>query len=331
MSTNEIDLSQCPPAIFLMGPTASGKTDLSMRLADKYNGEIISVDSALVYKELDIGTAKPSLAEQQAYPHHLIDIIDPAQTYSAAEFRQDALDLMADITARGKLPILTGGTMLYFKVLLEGISDLPEADAAIRAAIEADAATHGWDYVHQQLVDVDPVSAQRIHPNDPQRLQRALEVYRLTGVSMTQHRLIEQENKQPIPYNLTQLAIAPDDRAILHKRISERFEKMLSNGFEQEVRALYDRGDLHPDMPSIRSVGYRQMWGYLDGEYDGQRMLEKGIVATRQLAKRQFTWLRSWQSLNWIYTDKFDEMADRQQLFDKLLLKSTQVIQERIK
>ena len=321
---------QCPPAVFLMGPTASGKTDLAMRLADKYNGEIISVDSALIYKGMDIGTAKPSLAEQKAYPHHLIDIIDPAQAYSAAEFREDALRLMAEITGRGKLPILTGGTMMYFKILLEGMSDLPQADAVIRAEIEQDAAVNGWEYVHKQLAAVDPVSAQRIHPNDPQRLQRALEVYRLSGINMTEHRRREQENKQSIPYDLCQIAIAPNDRKHLHERIYERFVKMLSNGFEEEVRALYDRGDLRSDMPSIRSVGYRQMWGYFDGEYDYDRMLDKGVVATRQLAKRQFTWLRSWQSLDWIYTDKRDEAEGHQAMFDKLLLESSHILEKRL-
>ncbi|NRB37263.1 MAG: tRNA (adenosine(37)-N6)-dimethylallyltransferase MiaA [Pseudomonadales bacterium] len=320
-----------PPAVFLMGPTASGKTELAMRLADKYNGEIISVDSALIYKGMDIGTAKPSLAEQKSQPHHLIDIIDPAQAYSAAEFREDALRLMADITARGKLPILTGGTMMYFKVLLEGISDLPQADPAIRAVIEKDAAEHGWAYVHQQLAAVDAVSAERIHPNDPQRLQRALEVYRLSGISMTDHRVQEQVNKQPFPYHLCQMALAPNDRSHLHERIFERFQTMLSNGFEDEVRVLYNRDDLKPDMPSIRSVGYRQMWGYFDGEYDYDRMFEKGVIATRQLAKRQFTWLRSWQSLNWIYTDKRDETQGRQVFFDKLLLQSSQLLDERFK
>ena len=320
-----------PPAVFLMGPTASGKTELAMRLADQYNGEIISVDSALIYRGMDIGTAKPTLAEQQSHPHHLIDIIDPAQAYSAAEFRQDALRLMADISDRGKLPILTGGTMMYFKVLLEGISDLPEANAAIRADIEQDASEHGWHHVHAQLAAVDAVSAARIHPNDPQRLQRALEVYRISGISMTEHRRLEQENKQPLPYNLCQIALAPNDRLHLHERIRERFASMLSNGFEEEVRALYQRGDLRADMPSIRSVGYRQMWGYFDGEYDYDRMVEKGVVATRQLAKRQFTWLRSWQSLNWIYTDKRDELDGREALFAKLLLQSAQLLEKSFK
>lgn len=315
-----------PPALFIMGPTASGKTELAMRLADKYNGEIISVDSALIYKGMDIGTAKPSLTEQQTHPHHLIDLIDPALAYSAAEFREDALALMADISARGKLPILAGGTMMYFKILLEGMSDLPQADAEVRAVIEADAEQYGWGHVHQQLEKVDAVSAQRIHPNDPQRLQRALEVYRISGISMTEHRVREQANKQAFPYQLTQIALAPKDRSHLHQRIFERFASMLSDGFEAEVRALYDRGDLNADMPSIRSVGYRQMWGYFDGEYDYQRMSEKSVVATRQLAKRQLTWLRSWQSLNWIYTDVRDELAGRDALFNQLVLKSGKIM-----
>ncbi len=321
-------MKDLPPAVFIMGPTASGKTDLAMRLQDRFNGEIISVDSALIYRGMDIGTAKPSSRELAAYPHHLVNILDPAQSYSAAQFRQDALALMADISARGKLPILAGGTMMYFKVLLEGISSLPEADADVRAAIEADAAQRGWEFVHQQLAEVDPVSALRIHPNDPQRLQRALEVYRLSGKSMTEHRQIEQQNKQALPYNITQFALTPEDRSHLHERIAERFATMLSNGLEAEVRSLYDRGDLHAQMPSIRSVGYRQMWGYFDGEYDYQRMHEKGVVATRQLAKRQLTWLRGWQSLNWLYTDNRDEQRGKSAIIDKLLLQSSQLLLE---
>jgi tRNA dimethylallyltransferase len=319
-------LPSLPRAIFLMGPTASGKTDLAMRLCEALPCEIISVDSALVYKGMDIGTAKPSAAELARYPHHLVDILDPAQSYSAAQFRHDALEIMADISARGKIPLLVGGTMLYFRALIEGLGVLPEADPVVRAAIEKDAAEHGWQYVHQQLQAVDAVSAERIHPNDPQRLQRALEVYRLTGISMTQWRDLEQQQKQPFPYQVVQLALAPDDRAVLHQRIAQRFKRMLEQNFEAEVKALYQRGDLHPGLPSIRAVGYRQMWAYLAGEDDYAAMQEKGIAATRQLAKRQFTWLRSWQDVNWIYTDKRDEKLNKAEIIEKVEKKALQVV-----
>ena len=299
-------MNRLPPAISLMGPTASGKTDLAMYLCDKLPCEIISVDSALIYKGMDIGTAKPSTDERLAYPHHLIDIIDPAENYSVSQFREDALALMADINSRGKIPLLVGGTMMYFKVLLEGMSDLPDANPEIRAEIDSDAAKYGWPYVHQQLTAVDPESAARIHPNDPQRMQRALEVYRITKVTMTEWHRREQQNKPAFPYQLTQIALAPDDRSVLHQRIEKRFQQMLDLGFEEEVRRLYQRSDIHADLPSIRSVGYRQMWSYLTGEYDYAEMQYRGIVATRQLAKRQFTWLKSWQDLNWIYTNNRD-------------------------
>ncbi|ALT00031.1 tRNA (adenosine(37)-N6)-dimethylallyltransferase MiaA [Lacimicrobium alkaliphilum] len=288
-----------PAAIFLMGPTASGKTDLAIRLTQELPCEIISVDSAMIYKGMDIGTAKPSAEELAAAPHRLIDILDPAQSYSAADFRQDALREMQDITRRGNIPLLVGGTMMYFKVLLEGISPLPAADKTVRAEIEAEAATSGWSELHQQLAAVDEVSARRIHPNDPQRLTRALEVYRLTGKSLTQ---LSQQSSPPLPYQVTQFAIAPADRQVLHERIARRFELMLQQGFEQEVRKLFQRTDLHEDLPAIRCVGYRQMWEYLQQRYDHQEMVFRAIVATRQLAKRQLTWLRSWQDLNWLDT-----------------------------
>ena len=317
-----------PPAIFLMGPTASGKTDLAMRLCDVLPGEIISVDSALVYKGMDIGTAKPSLEERSRYPHHLVDMIDPAQAYSVAQFREDALALMGDITSRGKIPLLVGGTMMYFRVLLEGMGDLPDADPKIREKINADSEEFGWPYIHQQLAEVDAVSAERINPNDPQRLQRALEVYRITGITMTEWRRREQENKQVFPYKLLQIAIAPDERKVLHERIARRFEQMLEQGFEQEVRVLYDRDDIRADLPAIRSVGYRQMWAYLAGEMDYATMQEKGVIATRQLAKRQFTWLRSWQDLNWIYTDSRDEFVSREELLADLLSETLRLVKE---
>lgn len=291
-----------------MGPTASGKTDLAMELCNVLPCELISVDSALVYRGMDIGTAKPSKEQLAQYPHRLVDILDPAQSYSAADFRADALVAMAEITARGKIPLLVGGTMLYFKALLDGLADMPAADAGIRAELEAQAAAHGWQALHDQLALVDPVSAARIHPNDPQRLIRALEVYRVSGLSMTAHR--EQQTAQTtdaaasgrpqLPYTVANLAIAPADRKVLHERIATRFSNMLDQGFLDEVLALRSRGDLHSGLPSIRAVGYRQVWDHLDDKLTYAEMQERGIIATRQLAKRQFTWLRSWDDLNWL-------------------------------
>ncbi|RMV73918.1 tRNA (adenosine(37)-N6)-dimethylallyltransferase MiaA [Pseudomonas coronafaciens] len=297
-----------PPAIFLMGPTAAGKTDLAIELSKVLPCELISVDSALVYRGMDIGTAKPSKAQLAEFPHRLIDILDPAQSYSAADFRSDALAAMAEITARGNIPLLVGGTMLYFKALLDGLADMPAADAEVRAQLEADAQAFGWQSLHDQLAAVDPVSAARIHPNDPQRLIRALEVYRVSGMSMTAHR--EQQTaqsteaaasgRQQLPYTVANLAIAPADRKVLHHRIALRFEQMLDQGFLDEVLALRSRGDLHSGLPSIRAVGYRQVWDHLDGKLTRDEMQERGIIATRQLAKRQFTWLRSWENLHWL-------------------------------
>jgi tRNA dimethylallyltransferase len=301
-------MSALPPAIFLMGPTAAGKTDLAIELTKVLPCELISVDSALVYRGMDIGTAKPSKALLDAYPHRLIDILDPSQSYSAADFRTNALQAMAEITARGKIPLLVGGTMLYFKALLEGLADMPAADAEVRAQIEAQAASQGWQALHDELASIDPVSAARIHPNDPQRLVRALEVFRVSGMSMTAHR--EQQSAQSaqasasgrhqLPYTVANLAIAPTDRKVLHDRIAVRFRQMLDEGFVEEVVALRSRGDLHSNLPSIRAVGYRQVWDHLDGRLTRDEMQERGIIATRQLAKRQFTWLRSWQDLHWL-------------------------------
>ncbi len=284
-------------AIFLMGPTASGKTALAIELCQQYPCEIISVDSALVYKGMDIGTAKPTADELAIAPHHLIDFLDPSKAYSAADFRQDALALVEQIHANGKIPLFVGGTMLYFKALLEGLSNLPAADAKIRQEIAAQAEKYGWESLHQELSQYDPVSAERIHPNDPQRINRAVEVYRISGKSLTE---LTQDKGDAFPYRVKQFAIAPADRAILHDRIEQRFMQMLDAGFEQEVKELYKRGDLHPDLPSIRCVGYRQMWDYLDNKIDYQEMVYRGIVATRQLAKRQLTWLRGWQDVIWL-------------------------------
>ena len=283
-----------PNAIFLMGPTASGKTDLAIRLVQHYPVDIISVDSSMVYRGLDIGTAKPSAAELASAPHRLIDIKDPAQAYSAAEFREDALKEMAEISARGRIPLLVGGTMLYFKILRDGIADLPQANEAIRQQIVEQAQQEGWAVIHQQLARVDAVTAARLKPTDSQRLQRALEVYLATGIPLSVWH--EQQQAQALPYCIHQFGLLPQDRSILHQRIEQRFDSMLANGFIEEVQALKQRPDLNLELPAIRSVGYRQVWEYLDNKYDYDEMRFKGIVATRQLAKRQYTWLRSFGS-----------------------------------
>ena len=287
-----------PKAIFLMGPTASGKTDLAIALRESLPVEVISVDSALIYKGMDIGTAKPSPEELAKAPHRLIDILDPAESYSAMNFRADALKEMAEITASGRIPLLVGGTMLYYKALIEGLSPLPSADSEVRAKIEQKAAEFGWGALHQDLMTIDPVSANRINPNDSQRINRALEVFYITGKTMTE--LTTQQGKS-LPYDVLQFAITPEDRAVLHQRIEQRFYKMIELGFEQEVRKLFERGDLNIDLPSIRCVGYRQMWEYLQGDISLDEAIFKGICATRQLAKRQITWLRGWQSeITWL-------------------------------
>lgn len=280
-----------------MGPTASGKTALALELAEHHNCEIISVDSALIYRGMDIGTAKPSAEELARGPHRLIDIRDPCESYSAADFRSDCLREIEQIVNMGKTPLLVGGTMLYFKALLEGLSPLPSADEAIRAQIQQEAEQLGWQVLHQELARIDPVSAARIHPNDPQRLGRALEVYRISGKSLTE---LTQEKSPELPYDVVQFAIAPQERKTLHGLIETRFMQMLQAGFSDEVAKLKQRGDLHLDMPSMRCVGYRQCWQYLEGEFDHDTMVEKAVAATRQLAKRQLTWLRGWPELNWL-------------------------------
>ncbi|CNK35595.1 tRNA delta(2)-isopentenylpyrophosphate transferase [Yersinia mollaretii] len=304
---NDIENRDRPPAIFVMGPTASGKTALSIALRQRLPVELISVDSALIYRGMDIGTAKPSAEELALAPHRLIDIRDPAESYSAADFRKDALKEMADITAAGRIPLLVGGTMLYFKALLDGLSPLPSADPQVRQRIEEQAAELGWETLHQQLADIDPVSAARIHPNDPQRLSRALEVFFISGKTLTELTKISGET---LPYRVHQFAIAPVSRELLHQRIELRFHQMLEAGFEAEARALFDRGDLHTDLPAIRCVGYRQMWSYLSGEIDYNEMVYRGVCATRQLAKRQMTWLRGWSSVQWLDSDKPGEALD---------------------
>lgn len=286
------------PVICLMGPTASGKTDLAIELCQQLNGEIISVDSALVYRGMDIGTAKPSAKERAAAKHHLIDIREPNESYSAAEFRQDALKLIEQIDSEGKWPILAGGTMLYFKALLFGIADLPPTDDLIREQVAAHLQEKGAPGLHQWLSEIDPESAQRLHPNDPQRLSRAIEVFLISGKPLSQWH--KEQQLQQIPYPVIQYAIAPQERSVLHKRIERRFDLMLEQGFEDEMRKLMARGDLNLEMPSMRCVGYRQMWQYLSGEFDLEQARYRAVVATRQLAKRQFTWLRSWEDMNWL-------------------------------
>jgi tRNA dimethylallyltransferase len=280
-----------PPAILLMGPTASGKTGVALELARRLPVEIISVDSALVYRDMNIGTAKPDPDTRLQVRHHLIDIIDPTQNYSAAQFHDDALEVMHDIIRRGRVPLLTGGTMLYFKALREGLSDLPAGNDDTRLVIDAMAADVGWPAMHRELERIDPSTAQRLDPNDSQRIQRAMEVFYLTGKPMSE--LIAMEKRADLPYRMIPLALVPGDRGVLHQRIADRFEIMLEMGLINEVRELRENFDLNPGMPSMRCVGYRQTWHYLDGEYGLAELREKAVAATRQLAKRQLTWLRA--------------------------------------
>lgn len=292
------------PIVFLMGPTASGKTALAMELYDRLPCEIVSVDSAMIYRDMNIGTAKPDAEMLARYPHRLIDLRDPAEAYSAADFRSDALVEIERIHAAGKIPLLTGGTMLYFHALQNGLANLPEADPVIRKRIEAEAAEKGWLAIHARLAEVDPESAERLNPNDAQRLQRALEVYEITGRPMTE--LWAEQQAQKLDSPVVSLSVMPPERAVLHERIEQRFDIMLEQGFETEVRALWERDDLELSMPSVRCVGYRQMWEYFSDQCDYETMRYKGIVATRQLAKRQITWLRSWENLNWLDTNDRD-------------------------
>ncbi|MBT7225580.1 MAG: tRNA (adenosine(37)-N6)-dimethylallyltransferase MiaA [Gammaproteobacteria bacterium] len=287
-----------PNVICLMGPTASGKTALAIDLLQQHPFQIVSVDSAQIYRQMDIGTGKPDKTTLARAPHRLIDSIDPAVPYSASQFRSDAFREIDEILAVGDTPLLVGGTMLYFRVLRDGLARMPEADPQVRAEIEKLATEQGWIAVHRQLEAVDPAAAARIHPNDPQRLQRALEVYRVSGQSMTSlHAEMQMRQEAELPYNLHFFAIQPEDRGVLHSHIQRRFLQMLEEGLIEEVQALRSRGDLNHQLPSIKSVGYRQVWQYLDGEIDYDAMVEKSIIATRQLAKRQLTWLRSWPSL----------------------------------
>jgi len=282
------------PVLAVVGPTASGKTGLAIALAREFNGEIISMDSALVYRGMDIGSAKPDLAERQGVAHHLIDVIEPTQSYSAARFREDALRLVGAIRGRGKLPIIVGGTMLYFKALREGLDDLPQADPALREEIEADAAARGWPALHADLAQLDPLTAARLAPGDSQRVGRALEIIRLTGKPMSASL---RNVPAPLPFPLLALSLEPAERAVLHQRIVLRFDAMLAAGLIDEVKQLRERYALKPGLPSMRCVGYRQAWEFLDGGIGRTQMREQGIIATRQLAKRQLTWLRGMAEL----------------------------------
>ena len=343
-----------PLAIFLMGPTASGKTDLAVELCRELPCDIISVDSALIYRGMNIGTAKPEPEVLKAAPHKLIDILDPWESYSVAAFYQDALREMDLIRAQGRIPLLVGGTMMYFRVLRDGIAALPSADEAVRSAIVAEAQQHGWEHMHAQLASIDPESAARIKPTDPQRLQRALEVFRVSGKTMSElwaqqssvadahssneslnendsgkevakesgkegkaNYTISERGLPPIPYKIVNLAIAPSERSVLHERIAQRFNLMLDAGFLDEVRGFHASERLRSDMPSMRCVGYRQVWDYLEGLLDYSGMVERGIIATRQLAKRQLTWLRSWPHVHWL------ESGDK-----KVLVKALKIIKE---
>lgn len=291
-------------AIFLMGPTASGKTGAAIELAKRFPVELINVDSAQIYRGMDIGTAKPDTETLARCPHRLMNILDPAERYSAAQFREDALCEMREISAAGNIPLLVGGTGLYFRALEKGLAELPDADAEMREKIDTEAAQKGWPAMHAELAKVDPESAARISPNDPQRIQRALEVWRLTGRPLTAH--WHQDEKTEFPYRLLKLAVAPAHRKHLHQRIEQRFEQMMKEGFLGEVRRLYERGDLSPDLPSIRAVGYRQLWAYLAGEISLEEAVRQGIVASRRYAKRQMTWLRGEADLEWFDSEAPD-------------------------
>ncbi len=304
-------MTALPPAILLAGPTASGKTASAVRLVETLPIELISVDSALVYRDMNIGTAKPDAETLARAPHHLIDLIPPTEAYSAAQFRADALQLMHEIVARGCIPVLVGGTMLYYKALLDGLSDLPEADPTLRAQLDEDAAREGWPALHARLALLDPDTAARLQPADSQRIQRALEVCLLTGEPMSA--LLARQTTEPLPFRLLKLALLPEDRSGLHKRIALRFDQMLADGLLDEVRDLRARYPLHLGLPSMRCVGYRQAWEHLEGEYDLATLREKGIAATRQLAKRQLTWLRGmegWTALDCLSPDLPREVED---------------------
>ncbi len=297
-----------PPAILLMGPTAAGKTDLAIALHERLGCELISVDSAMVYRGMDIGSAKPSAEELARAPHRLIDIRDPVEAYSAADFREDALREMRQISAAGRIPLLVGGTIMYLKRLMEGVANLPASAPGVRDDLEAFVAARGLAALHDELARVDPVSARRIHPNDPQRLMRALEVFRVSGFTLTE--LWNRQRPETFPWRTLSIGLTPFDRRDLHERIETRFEAMLGAGLIEEVASLRARDGLHPGLPSMKSVGYRQAWAYLDGEMDRESLRWRGIVATRQLAKRQLTWMRSWHGLHWVDSLGVDPLGE---------------------
>ncbi|MDA9007895.1 tRNA (adenosine(37)-N6)-dimethylallyltransferase MiaA [Porticoccaceae bacterium] len=306
------------PVIFIMGPTASGKTDLAIALRDHMPVELINVDSAQIYDQMDIGTAKPDIETLTRAPHRLLGFCDPADSYSAADFAQDAKKEISEIHKLGRIPVLVGGSMLYFKVLLEGMSDLPAADAEIRNSIQRQADIEGWSSLHAELAKVDPKSAERLHPNHSQRIQRALEVYRITGVSLSD---LQQQSEGGIEdtYDVQQYALIPQNRALLHQRIEQRFTAMMEAGFEDEVKKLFHRGDLHSDMPSIRAAGYSQLWSFLEGQVSLDEAVERAIIATRQLSKRQQTWLRNWPNCQQIAVDDGSHFYSTKMLCENLL------------
>jgi tRNA dimethylallyltransferase len=306
------------PVIFLMGPTASGKTDLAISLLEHLPVELINVDSAQIYQQMDIGTAKPDAETLSKAPHRLLSFCDPADAYSAADFADDAKKEIADIHSMGRIPLLVGGSMLYFKVLLEGLSDLPSADADIRKGIQEQADREGWASVHQQLQLVDPITAEKLHPNHSQRIQRALEVYKITGTPLSE---LQSQSQGGIEqdYDVRQYALVMQNRALLHQRIEQRFMAMMEAGFASEVEQLFQRGDLHADLPSIRAAGYRQLWDYFEGHYGLYEAVEKAIIATRQLAKRQQTWLRNWPNCQKIQVDNQQGYLDQKDLYKNFL------------
>lgn len=307
-----MNASRLPPAILIMGPTASGKTAAAMALADRFPVELISVDSAQVFHDMDVGTAKPDKATLARYPHRLIDLISPEESYSAARFRREALAAMGEITAAGKVPVLVGGTMMYFRALLHGLAELPQADAALRATIDVEAAAEGWPAMHAKLAQLDPTTAARLHPTDSQRLQRALEICRLTGRPMSA--LLAESEQQKPAYDFLQIALLPSERAVLHERIAQRFDEMLRTGLDEEVRQLRQKYQLSLDLPSMRCVGYRQAWEAQDGIIPAGELRDRGIFATRQLAKRQITWLgNSFTAENFDCLDRqaAEKIADR--------------------
>lgn len=309
--------AQKPFILCLMGPTASGKTALAVELVQRFPCEIVSVDSAMVYRGMDIGTAKPPAEILQIAPHRLLDLCDPSEAYSAGTFKVDALREIDDILKQGKVPLLTGGTMLYFHVLQHGIDELPKQDQDLRSEILLEAEALGWPALHAQLAAVDPVAGARIHPNDSQRIQRALEVYRLTGKPLTDYQLLQhgpEATPAVLPFDMHHLILSPNDRSVLHRRIELRFAEMLELGFVEEVQGLYQREDLSLETPALRSVGYRQVWEYLQGKMGYEEMREKAVIATRQLAKRQLTWLRRWENASWFDSEKntvVDEVVKR--------------------